>query len=145
MATVAINLEKWIKDEEAAWASHDLDKMVAVYTDDCIYEDVALGKVMQGKEAIRAFFREFLTACPDDGSLMIKSPFASGNRMCMEFIMAGTIKGSFLGLPVTGKTISIRGVHICELRGDKVSRVSDYWDMASVMRQLGLFPPMSQQ
>ncbi len=145
MAATAINLEKWVKDDEAAWTSHDLDKMVAVYTDDCIIEDVALGKVLQGKEAIRAFFKEFLTACPDDGSLMIKSSFASGNRMCMEFIMGGTIKGSFLGLPVTGKAFSIRGVHLCEMRGDKVSRVTDYWDMASVMRQLGLLPPIPQQ
>jgi len=115
--------------------SWGLIKLVAVYTDDCIYEDVALGKVMHGKEEIRALFGEFISACPDDGSLKIKSPFVSSNRMCMEFIMGGTIKGSLLGSPATGKTISIRGVHVCELRGNRVSRVIDYWDMASLMRQ----------
>jgi steroid delta-isomerase-like uncharacterized protein len=127
-----------------AWASHDLDKMVAIYTEDCIYEDVALGRIMHGKKEIRAFLKEFITACPDDGSLEINSCFASSNRMCMEFTMNGTIKGSFLGVQATGKAISIRGVHVCEFKGDKVSKVSDYWDTASLMRQLGILPSPPQ-
>jgi steroid delta-isomerase-like uncharacterized protein len=141
---MTIDAKQLAKSEVEAWASHDPDKMVAVFTEDCIYEDVALGRIMHGKEEIRAFFKEFLTACPDDGSLEISSSFASSNRMCMEFTMRGTIKQSFLGVQAAGKAISIRGVHVCELRGDKVSKVSDYWDSASLMRQMGILPSSPQ-
>ncbi len=141
---MTIDVGQLAKNEVEAWASHDLDKMVAIYTEDCVLEDVPLGRIMHGKEEIRAFFKEFLTACPDDGSLEISSFFAANNRMCMEFTMRGTIKGSFLGMPATGKAISIRGVHVCELKGDKISRVSDYWDTSALMRQLGILPSSPQ-
>jgi ketosteroid isomerase-like protein len=58
--------------------------------------------------------------------------------------MRGTIKESFLGVQATGKAISIRGVHVCELKGDRVSRVSDYWDTSTLMGQLGLLPSSPQ-
>jgi hypothetical protein len=43
-------------------------------------------------------------------------------------------------MPATGKRFSIRGVTILELQGDKIRRDSDYWDAATVMRQVGLLP-----
>ena len=32
----------------AAWSSSDADKVVALFTDDCVYEDVTMGIVNQG-------------------------------------------------------------------------------------------------
>lgn len=138
-----LDLAEWAKDERSAWASHDLDRILSGYTDDCVYEDFALGRVIHGKNELRAYFAQLFESYPDS-TLEIQSSFAAGNRMCSEFIMRGTHKGNLKGLPPAGKTIVIRGVHICELKGKKVSRASDYWDSASVMRQLGLLPPRSQ-
>ncbi len=54
--------------------------------------------------------------------------------------MSGTHKGDFPGMPATGKRFSIRGVTIIELQGGKIRRNSDYWDAASMMKQVGLLP-----
>jgi steroid delta-isomerase-like uncharacterized protein len=142
---MAIDMERWIDNEEAAWSSHDVERLLSFYTDDCVYEDLAVGKVNHGKEELRAFCKQGFTAFPDF-KIETKSLFASGNRVCIEGIISGTHKGNIPGFPpATGKMFSVRAAHICELRGDKAFRVTDYYDLASVMRQLGLLPPTPQK
>jgi hypothetical protein len=40
--------------------------------------------------------------------------------------------------------MSIRGSTVIELRDGKISRVADYWDVATLLRQLGLQPTAEQ-
>ena len=44
------DIEKMIKDWAAAWNSHDLDKTISFYTDDCVLEDNGLDVVCHGKK-----------------------------------------------------------------------------------------------
>ncbi len=37
------DMEKLHADLIAAWNSHDTDRVVSFFTNDCLYEDVALG------------------------------------------------------------------------------------------------------
>jgi nuclear transport factor 2 (NTF2) superfamily protein len=39
----------------AAWNSHDPEKVVAIFTTDVLYEDVALGAVNHGSAELRKF------------------------------------------------------------------------------------------
>jgi steroid delta-isomerase-like uncharacterized protein len=139
---MAMDIEQWIKGEEEAWSSQDVEKTLSFYTDDCIYEDLALGRILHGKEEVRAFIMDCFTAFPDF-KVEKKSFFASGDHVCSESVMSGTYLGSLplLGWPpANGKSFSVRVAHICELRGGKAMRVTDYYDGASVGRQLGLLP-----
>ncbi len=43
-------------------------------------------------------------------------------------------------MPATGERFSVRGVTIVELQDGKIRRNSDYWDMATMMKQVGLLP-----
>jgi hypothetical protein len=43
-------------------------------------------------------------------------------------------------LPATGKGFAVRGCTICERKAGKITRNSDYWDMAAFLRQTGLMP-----
>ena len=36
----------------------------------------------------------------------------------------------------TGKQFTVRGVTVMEIRGNRISRNSDYWDLATVLRLL---------
>ena len=53
MATSEVErvLENWA----AAWSSHNTERVLALFTDDCVYEDVAFGVVTHGKDQLRAF------------------------------------------------------------------------------------------
>jgi predicted ester cyclase len=55
--------------------------------------------------------------------------------------MSGTHNGDFPGIPATGKHFSsARGTSILELEAGKIHREADYWDAATLMRQVGLLP-----
>jgi steroid delta-isomerase-like uncharacterized protein len=139
-ATTQTDIEQWIKGEEEAWSSQDIEGILSFYTDDCIYEDLAGPTICRGKEEIRTYAMNVFAAFPDV-KIETKSFFVSGNHMCIEAVISGTYLGNIPGSPpANGKSFSVRCAHICELHGGKATRVTDYYDMASVMRQLDLLP-----
>ena len=55
MAEAPINI---LDEIVAAISSHDVEKLVSLYTEDCFYEDVAQGGTMRGREALKASYNE---------------------------------------------------------------------------------------
>jgi steroid delta-isomerase-like uncharacterized protein len=137
---MATDAEKVMKNNLAAWNSHDVEKILSFFADDCTYEDVALGVVNHGKKELKTFINSMFVDFPDV-KLEGKSAFQSGDWAGGEWVMTGTFAHSSIpGMPATGKKFSIRGVSIQELRKGKISRNSDYWNRASFMQQVGLMP-----
>jgi steroid delta-isomerase-like uncharacterized protein len=136
MAT--LDAERILNDWATAWSSHDTERVLALFTDDCVYEDVTFGAVNHGKAELRAFADGTFAAIPDFKVTVINR-FIAGSCAGIEWVMSGTHKGDFPGLPATGKSFSsVRGATIVELETGKIRRCSDYWDAANVMRQVGL-------
>ena len=135
------DLEKLSSEWARAWSfSNDSERLLALFTDDCIFEDVTFGVVTRGKEELRGFVNRAFAAVPDF-NYELRSWFAAGQWAVIEWVMSGTHKGDFPGMPATGKRFSsIRGSTILELKAGKISRESDYWDAATFMRQVGLLP-----
>jgi steroid delta-isomerase-like uncharacterized protein len=119
-----------------AWTVHDTEKILALCTDDCVYEDVTMGVVNRGKAELKGFVAAIFGAIPDFEMKLI-SGFTAGNWGGAEWSMSGTHKGNLPGLPATGKRFSVRGSSICELRDGKIKRNSDYWDMVTLLKQIG--------
>ena len=44
-------------------------------------------------------------------------------------------------LPATGRRFAVPGVTCVSLHGGRIGRQADYWDLATLLRQLGLLPP----
>jgi steroid delta-isomerase-like uncharacterized protein len=128
-------LDEWAP----AWSSHDTERVLSLFTDDCVYEDVTFGAVCRGAKELRAFADGVFAAIPDF-KIELTTRFMAGSSAGMEWVMSGTHHGDFPGMPATGKRFSIRGVTILELQDHKIRRNADYWDAATVMRQVGLLP-----
>ena len=137
---VTSDLERMLDDWATAWSSHDPERVLALFTDDCVYEDVPFGVVTRGKEELRSFANGAFAAVPDF-KVELTSRFGAGQWAGMEWVMSGTHKGDFPGMPATGKRFSsVRGATIIEVQAGKFRRNSDYWDAATFMRQVGLLP-----
>lgn len=128
--------QRVVRDWASAWANRHSDRLIALFVDDGMLEDVALQVVSRGRFAIQTFVNGIFDAVPDL-ALHLTHDFASGTFAAAEWIMSGTLSGSLLGLPATGKSFSIRGAAIFELQDGKISRSSIYWDMSTLVRQLG--------
>lgn len=124
--------QRWVD----AWNSHDANAVADLFTRDALYEDVPFGIVNRGSEQIRAFAQFFFTVVPDLHVNLVNSSL-KGRHGTIEWVFSGTDQGVY----GTGKTFAVRGVTVLEVRGARISRNSDYFDLATMLRQLGLLPP----
>jgi steroid delta-isomerase-like uncharacterized protein len=123
-----------------AWNSHDAKQVAELMADDVLFEDLALGVVHNGREAVAEFAAESATFSSDYRFKVVTSQ-ESGDNYCIEWEMSGTNDGAGAGLPATGKPYLIRGVSVGVLASGKVKRNRDYWNAADFMTQIGLVPP----
>ena len=128
-------IEQWA----AYWSAHDMELLLPLFTDDVVYKDVTMGVVNRGIAELRAFGEGFISGFPDV-TFELQSAFANGTRGGAEWVMRGTHTGNLPGMPATGKRVEIRGASIFDFMGDRIRRCSDYWDMATLLKQLGLMP-----
>lgn len=138
-----INLEHTLEEWAAGWSTQDIERVLSVCTDDCLYEDVPLGVVNHGKEELRAFGEQVFNAFPDF-KIELSSHVAAGDWAMLEWTMSGTHQADLPGMPATGRPFSVRGATGLQLAKGRISRNSDYWDMATLLTQLGLMPSPAQ-
>jgi steroid delta-isomerase-like uncharacterized protein len=128
-------IQRWA----AEWSAHDMDRLLQLFTPDVVYEDVTMGVVSRGLAELRAFGEGFFSGFPDV-TFELRFSAANGASGAAEWIMRGTHTGDLPGMPATGKRIEVRGASVFEFVGDRIRRCSDYWDMATFLKQLGLMP-----
>ena len=126
-------IEHWA----AHWSAHDMERLLQLFTEEVVYEDVAMVVVNRGPAELRAFGEGFFSGFPDV-TFELRSSFANGSCGGAEWVMRGTHKGDLPGMPATGKRVEVRGASIFEFAGDRIRRCSDYFDMATFLKQLGL-------
>ncbi|OQD16942.1 hypothetical protein UE98_29335 [Burkholderia cenocepacia] len=117
---------------------------MTVFTDDIVYFDVPLLAEMKGKEELKNFAVAFFAAFPDVQFTRTSPPVVSGDRAAVTWRVTGTQKGQFLDVPATNKTMDVMGVSMMEFKDGKIARNSDYWDMATLLRQIGHMPASPQ-
>jgi steroid delta-isomerase-like uncharacterized protein len=88
-----------LDDWAVAWSSSDTndpERVLALFADDCVFEDVTFGVVARGKEELRRFVNGAFVAVPDF-KYGLTSRFAAGQWAAVEWVMSGTHKGDFPG------------------------------------------------
>ena len=128
-------LEQWA----VAWSSGDVNQLLPLFTDDVLYEDVTFGAVHKGKEALRTFATTGFEAFPGS-SLAVTSRLIArdGKWGALEWVWRGKQTKDLPGLPATRRPFEVRGASIVEFREAKISRCSDYWDLTTYLKQVGL-------
>ncbi len=119
-------IEAWA----ATWSSGNVEQLLALFTDDCRYEDVTMQYVNEGRAALQDFAQKVLTAFPDY-QMKLTWWFTTGDTGAAEWIATGIHQHDFPGLPATGNQFQVRGASVFEFRAGKICRVSDYWDLLS--------------
>jgi steroid delta-isomerase-like uncharacterized protein len=125
--------------EADAWNAHDPSAVAGFYAADATEHDAG-GETATGREAIAARTKLFLDAFPDlrvdTGSIEV-----DGNTFTWEWKASGTNSGSLAGMEPTNKPVVVEGCSVGMVGDDGlIRRETDYWNEASMMRQLGLMP-----
>jgi steroid delta-isomerase-like uncharacterized protein len=124
-----------------SWDRRDPDGGATVIADDCHFEDVARGEVLPGPEAYKQDYFRWREAFPD-GEVKVTNVIVQGDWAVVEFTNRGTQTGrlqSSLGeFPPSGRHMEVRYCSVMRVRDGKVVEGRDYYDSASIARQLGL-------
>ena len=89
-----------------------------------------------GKRQAAAMFRQALPDWHSD----VEELVAEGDLVVERFTASGTHTGELMGVPPTGKVISLRGMQMFRIDGDKIVERWGRLDEAGLLRQLGLIP-----
>ncbi len=121
----------------------DLDGIAALASADAELIDVATGQTLRGPAGSRQYSQGFMTAFPDSTCEII-SVVADERRAVVEFWGRGTHTGPLVTpagtLPPTGRKAEVRFCQVLEIQGGKITRMRSYWDLNTMMTQLGLVP-----
>lgn len=114
----------------------------ALVAEDHVALDPPLGQE-QGRAGLIASIARMRTAFPDL-EWTIEDQVAEGDKVAVFFVWRGTHQGAFLGIPPTGKRVTVPGMGFdyCVAGQCKKSRI--VMDIMSLMHQLGVVPPPGQ-
>jgi steroid delta-isomerase-like uncharacterized protein len=123
-----------------AYNQKDWNTARASLSPDFVYDEVATHRRVQGADQAIALWQGWAAAIPDSKATF-HDALASGNTVVLEVTWKGTHQGP-LHLPqgpiaATGKSIEIRSCMLIEVAGGKVRLQRQYFDMATLLRQLG--------
>jgi steroid delta-isomerase-like uncharacterized protein len=101
------------------------------------YELMPLGEVIDGGDAVMAYYRETREAFPDQRNRVLALHHAD-DSVVMELELTGTHLGSFRGLPPTGRSFRCRMAAIFLFEEDRLVCERVYFDQNTILRQLGI-------
>jgi len=111
----------------AAWSKPAPDEILACFTDDAVFEDLAFEAKFVGKEQIRSFIDLTYAGVPDF-NVVPQKIVSEGDHAMATWIMSGTHSGDFPNLPATGKRFEVRAVSVVTFRDGLISEIVDYWN-----------------
>jgi predicted ester cyclase len=67
---------------------------------------------------------------------------AEGGKVAVRWTATGTNKGELLGMPATGRQVTVGGVDIFRLAKGRLVELWLSWDQLGMMQQLGIIPTL---
>jgi steroid delta-isomerase-like uncharacterized protein len=116
-------------------------KMQTIY--ELLAEDVTAtgeledGGALHGPAEFEQFSKRIRGAFPDM-RVVVEDVFGADDKMVVRWSAAMTHSGHDLGIPATGKPVTMTGMTMVRIRNGKVVQGWDNWDQAGMRRQLAL-------
>ena len=93
----------------------------------------------QGRDGLEGVIRQMRNAFPDM-HWVIEEMIGESDKVCTRFTWTGTHHAPFLGVPATGKRVTVKGVVIDRLDAGKMADSRILMDALGMMQQLGVVP-----
>jgi steroid delta-isomerase-like uncharacterized protein len=127
-----------------AYNEKNWDKARASITPDFVYDEVATGRKVTGADAALEVWKGWAQAFPDSKGSFQATHVADDATVVMELTWTGTHQGP-LQMPngpiaPTGRRIELRACVVAELAGERARAQRQYFDMATLLQQLGVMP-----
>ena len=127
-----------VEEHLAAYNAHDIDGAGAMLHDEVLYFDATFGDAQRGRHAaIDNLISPWVRAMPDLEWTLRSEPIAAGDGIAYEWTLTGTNTGTFMGIPARNQRVNIKGMSFVRVRDGKIVYKADYYDAATLNKQLG--------
>ena len=121
----------------AAFNDGAFDSMVSLLTDDVVH-DVNQGGRQHGRAAFEAFMAHMDTCYSERLEDLVVMTEPTGRRAAAEFTVHGVYKSTDAGLPAAaGQRYVLPAGAFFEIRDGQISRVTNTYNLADWLRQVG--------
>jgi steroid delta-isomerase-like uncharacterized protein len=117
----------------------DINGFGDLLADDFVEHEVTPG-LAPSKDGVKQFFTMYVAAFPDL-RFTADDILPSGDQVVARVTATGTNTGDFMGMPATGKSVSVQLIDIIRFGDDGLAH--DHWgvvDTMAMMQQLGVVP-----
>jgi steroid delta-isomerase-like uncharacterized protein len=119
-----------------------LDEVIEYIGDDYVAYAPGAPEPLRGKDGFRQFVTTYLTAFPD-GTVTVEDQIAEGHVIATRWTGRGTNTGELMGMPPTGKQITVAGITYGRFADGKAREAWIIWDTLGMLQQLGAIPEMT--
>ena len=128
---------KVIREHIRQESTQDLDGLLAGMTEDCVCAVNISPKPFVGPKAVADRYLQQWRGFPDF-KVRVRQIIAEGaHYVVTENEWRGTHRGPFFGFAPTGKRAKVRACVLWEFRGSRLRSESVYFDLATVLSQVG--------
>lgn len=128
-----------------AFCDGDWSTYKQLLADGAVYEEEATTRRITGADEIVRAVQPWKNAFPDMG-FKLKEAIGSGDAVVCEVEWTGTHKGALIGkmgnIPPTGKTARVPAVLVVRFDGERIRESRHYFDLLSLLAQLGITPQL---
>jgi steroid delta-isomerase-like uncharacterized protein len=114
---------------------HDVEAIQGLLADDMRFTNPITGA--SDKEGMRTIHSTLFKAFPDI-RYGVDRMIVSGNTYVMECTLTGTHQGDLMGMPPTNNRMDLPAAFVVDMKDGNVARWNSYFDVATLMRQLGV-------
>jgi steroid delta-isomerase-like uncharacterized protein len=125
-----------------AWNSRTDEEIISFYSPTYVVEDITAGRIREGWEGLKQWTQSVFTAFPNLKYTLI-TDIEQDDKLVLHWLAKGNHQGPLMKIPATGKNVFIHGMSVLHLENGKVIRGQVMWDLAGVLRQIGLLPEIN--
>ena len=130
---------RWV---EGGWNGGYLALVDELYTIDYMIHDPSTPNFPGGHAAFKQFVSNLQAGYPDI-HVTIEDMMAEGDKVVWRWHITGTHTGELMGIPPTGRPISITGIVISRFANGKWAEDYVNWDTLGMLQQIGVVPAMA--
>ena len=122
----------------------NLDLVDEIFEPQYVLHDPSSPQEVRGLEGSKQFVVMFRSAFPDIAHT-IEDQVAEGDKVVTRLRAHATHTGDLMGIPPTGKGVTIEGISIWQIADGKIEECWFNYDALGLMRQLGVIPELGEQ
>jgi steroid delta-isomerase-like uncharacterized protein len=129
-------IRQWVED---AWNNGNFSTADGLYAENYILHDSS--QTVHASQGIQQFISTFRAGFPNL-HLTIEDMIAEGDKVTWRFTARGTQNGELMGIPPTGRQVTVTGMVISRFANDKWQEDWSNFDALGMLQQLGVIPRM---